>query len=72
MLPNTLQSPVVLFGILRAGMVIVNVNPQYTVPELEHLRVGPRQLGELCNLVRLGHWQQLREILGRRRKRVQV
>jgi long-chain acyl-CoA synthetase len=36
MLPNTLQSPVVLFGILRAGMVVVNVNPQYTVPELEH------------------------------------
>jgi len=36
MLPNTLQSPVVLFGILRAGMVAVNVNPQYTVPELEH------------------------------------
>ena len=36
MLPNTLQSPVVLFGILRAGMIVVNVNPQYTVPELEH------------------------------------
>jgi long-chain acyl-CoA synthetase len=36
MLPNTLQSPVVLFGILRAGMVAVNVNPQYTVPELTH------------------------------------
>src|SRR5688572_1840694 len=36
MLPNSLQSPVVLFGILRAGMVAVNVNPMYTVPELEH------------------------------------
>lgn len=36
MLPNTLQSPVVLFGILRAGLVVVNVNPMYTVPELEH------------------------------------
>ncbi|RPI57039.1 MAG: long-chain-fatty-acid--CoA ligase, partial [Lysobacterales bacterium] len=36
MMPNTLQSPVVLFGILRAGMVAVNVNPMYTVPELEH------------------------------------
>jgi long-chain acyl-CoA synthetase len=36
MLPNTLQSPVVLFGILRAGLVAVNVNPMYTVPELEH------------------------------------
>jgi long-chain acyl-CoA synthetase len=36
MLPNTLQSPVVLFAILRAGFVAVNVNPQYTVPELTH------------------------------------
>lgn len=36
MLPNTLQSPVVLFAILRAGFVAVNVNPMYTVPELTH------------------------------------
>lgn len=36
MLPNTLQSPVALFGILRAGMVAVNVNPMYTVTELGH------------------------------------
>jgi long-chain acyl-CoA synthetase len=36
MLPNTLQSPVAIFGVLRAGMIVVNVNPLYTVPELEH------------------------------------
>ena len=36
MMPNLLQYPVVLFGVLRAGLVVVNVNPQYTVPELEH------------------------------------
>ncbi len=36
MMPNLLQYPVALFGILRAGMVVVNVNPQYTAPELEH------------------------------------
>lgn len=36
MLPNLLQYPVVLFAILRAGMVVVNVNPQYTAHELEH------------------------------------
>lgn len=36
MLPNLLQYPVVLFGILRAGMVVVNVNPLYTPPELRH------------------------------------
>ena len=36
MLPNLLQSPVAVLGILRAGMVVVNVNPLYTAPELEH------------------------------------
>jgi len=36
MMPNLLQYPVVLFGILRAGMVAVNVNPMYTPRELEH------------------------------------
>lgn len=36
MLPNLLQSPIAILGILRAGMVVVNVNPLYTVRELEH------------------------------------
>ena len=36
MMPNLLQYPVALFGVLRAGLVVVNVNPQYTPPELEH------------------------------------
>jgi long-chain acyl-CoA synthetase len=36
MLPNTLQYVVALFGVLRAGLVAVNVNPMYTVPELAH------------------------------------
>ena len=36
MLPNLLQYPVVLFGALRAGCVVVNINPQYTARELEH------------------------------------
>jgi long-chain acyl-CoA synthetase len=36
MLPNLLQFPVALFGALRAGMVVVNVNPLYTPRELEH------------------------------------
>ncbi|MFT5116528.1 MAG: long-chain acyl-CoA synthetase [Kiritimatiellia bacterium] len=35
-LPNTLQYPVVLFGALRAGVVIVNTNPLYTGKELQH------------------------------------
>ncbi|MGY5721333.1 long-chain-fatty-acid--CoA ligase FadD [Vibrio cincinnatiensis] len=36
MMPNLLQYPVALFGILRAGMIAVNVNPLYTPRELEH------------------------------------
>lgn len=36
MLPNLLQYPVALFGVLRAGMVVVNVNPLYTPRELKH------------------------------------
>ncbi len=36
MMPNLMQYPVALFGILRAGMVVVNVNPLYTPRELRH------------------------------------
>ncbi|EMW6873524.1 long-chain-fatty-acid--CoA ligase FadD [Providencia stuartii] len=36
MMPNLLQYPIALFGILRAGMVVINVNPLYTPRELEH------------------------------------
>ncbi len=36
MLPNILQYPVALFGALRAGLTVVNVNPLYTPPELVH------------------------------------
>lgn len=36
MMPNLLQYPIALFGILRAGMVVVNVNPMYTNRELKH------------------------------------
>lgn len=36
MMPNLLQYPVAIFGVLRAGMVVVNVNPLYTARELKH------------------------------------
>jgi long-chain acyl-CoA synthetase len=36
MMPNVLQYPVALFGALRAGYVVVNVNPLYTPRELRH------------------------------------
>ena len=36
MMPNIIQLPVVMLGILRAGMTVVNVNPLYTARELKH------------------------------------
>jgi len=36
MMPNVLQYPVCLFGVLRAGCTVVNTNPLYTARELEH------------------------------------
>ena len=36
MLPNCLQYPIAMFGALRAGCTVVNVNPLYTARELEH------------------------------------
>jgi long-chain acyl-CoA synthetase len=35
-MPNVMQYPVALFGALRAGLVVVNTNPLYTPPEMEH------------------------------------
>lgn len=34
MMPNVLQYPIAIFGALKAGLVVVNVNPLYTAPEL--------------------------------------
>lgn len=36
MLPNVFQYPIIALGVLRAGYVLVNVNPLYTTRELEH------------------------------------
>jgi long-chain acyl-CoA synthetase len=36
MMPNLLQNPIAAYGILRAGLTVVNVNPLYTPRELEH------------------------------------
>ncbi len=35
-LPNVLQYPVAMFGVIRAGMVVVNTNPLYTAREVKH------------------------------------
>src|SRR5690606_28868189 len=36
MMPNCLQYPITTFGVLRAGLTVVNVNPMYTARELRH------------------------------------
>ena len=36
MLPNVLQYPIAMFAALRCGLTVVNTNPLYTAPELEH------------------------------------
>jgi long-chain acyl-CoA synthetase len=51
MMPNLLQYPVCLFGALRAGYVVVNVNPMYTPRELEHqLRDSGATAIVICDL----------------------
>src|SRR6218665_81686 len=35
-MPNVLQYPIVVFGALRAGLIVVNTNPLYTVREMRH------------------------------------
>jgi long-chain acyl-CoA synthetase len=35
-MPNLIQYPIVMFGALRAGLIIVNTNPLYTAPEMKH------------------------------------
>src|SRR5580704_6936359 len=47
MMPNALQYPIALFGALRAGLAVVNTNPLYTAPELEHQLVDSGATGIL-------------------------
>ncbi len=51
-MPNILQYPVVLFGALRAGLVVVNSNPLYTPREIKHQLVdsGAKALVVLANV----------------------
>jgi long-chain acyl-CoA synthetase len=54
-LPNVLQYPVVVFGAMRAGLVVVNTNPLYTARELEHQfnDSGAKALVTLANMAHL-------------------
>ena len=66
MMPNILQYPVCLFGTLRAGCTVVNVNPLYTARELEHQLVdsGAEVIVVVENFART-----LQEVIGRTKLR---
>ena len=53
-LPNILQYPVVVFGALRAGLVVVNTNPLYTAHEVKHQLndSGAKALVVLANIAK--------------------
>lgn len=53
-LPNILQYPVVIFGALRAGLVVVNTNPLYTPHEIKHQLndSGAKALVVLANIAK--------------------
>lgn len=53
-LPNVLQYPVVVFGAIRAGLVIVNTNPLYTAREMEH-QFNDSGAKALVGLANMGH-----------------
>jgi long-chain acyl-CoA synthetase len=54
-LPNLLQYPVVVFGAMRAGLIVVNTNPLYTAREMEHQfnDSGAKALVCLANMAHL-------------------
>ena len=53
-LPNVLQYPVVVFGAIRAGLVVVNTNPLYTTREMEHQFNDSGAKALVC-LANMGH-----------------
>lgn len=54
-MPNVLQYPIVVFGALRAGLIVVNTNPLYTAREMEHQfnDSGAKALVCLANMAHL-------------------
>ncbi|MDP3705315.1 MAG: AMP-binding protein [Legionellaceae bacterium] len=57
MMPNLLQYPIALFGILRAGYIVVNTNPLYTLDEVVHQTkdAGSEAIIVLANYAHLVH-----------------
>ncbi len=60
MMPNLLQYPVVLFGALRAGCVVVNTNPLYTARELRHQLIDS---GAVCIVILENFAHTLEEVI---------
>ncbi|MEI5638037.1 MULTISPECIES: long-chain-fatty-acid--CoA ligase FadD [unclassified Pseudoalteromonas] len=54
MMPNLLQTPISILGVLRAGCTVVNVNPLYTVRELEH-QLNDSEAKAIFILANFGH-----------------
>ena len=54
-MPNLLQYPIVVFGAMRAGLIVVNTNPLYTAREMEHQfnDAGAKALICLANMAHL-------------------
>lgn len=61
-MPNILQYPVALFGALKAGLTVVNVNPLYTARELEHQL---RDSGARAILIYAGCAHNLQKIINK-------
>lgn len=53
-MPNVSQYPVVVYGAMRAGLIVVNTNPLYTTPEMEHQfnDSGAKALVVLANMAK--------------------
>ncbi len=69
MMPNLLQYPVALFGVLRAGLVAVNCNPLYTPRELEHQL---NDAGATAIVILENFANTLQEVIGRTKVRTVV
>ena len=69
MMPNLLQYPVAIFGVLRAGLVGVNCNPLYTPRELEHQL---KDSGAEAIVILENFASTLQEVIGRTKVRTVV
>lgn len=61
MMPNVLQYPIAMFGILRAGLTVTNINPLYTPRELKHQLVDS---GAIAIVIMENFCHALAEVIG--------